>query len=162
MPGPFKNLCAQLSQSLVPALASAGYCGPVHFHHREIRYDFKRRAGNGNQVISVLFDKYRNPAFSVQLYLEPPEGIHSLVTHGGALVVGDVAPNYRTWPFSLPTFRAERPKWQRLFGKSASPEWAVDRCIALMPEIEAWWSKQQSSRHILTGRIVYRCSAKDA
>ena len=158
MSGSFKKLSDQLSQKLVPALASAGYSGPVQFYRRETRYDFKRQSNNGRQVFSVLFDKYRNPDFSVQLYLEPPEGIDFLATRGGQLIVGNVAPSYRMWPLSYSTFRAERPKWQRLFGKTASAEEAVERCIELMPEIEDWWRSQRSSRHILTGRIVYRGS----
>jgi len=162
MSASFKNLCDQLSRKLVPALASAGYSGPRQFHRRETRYDFKRQSNNGRHVFSVLFDKYRNAYFSVQLYLEPPEGIDFLVTSGGQLIVGDVAPSYRMWPLSVSTFLAERPKWQCLFGKTASAEEAVERCIELMPEIEGWWRGQRSSRHILTGRIVFRGSAVGA
>jgi hypothetical protein len=162
MSGSFKMLCEQLSQKLVPALAAAGYSGPARFHRREIRYDFKRQSIDGTHVVSILFDKYRNPDFAVQVYLEPPEGLSSLVARGGQLMVGDVAPTRRMWPFGLPLFRAERPKWQRLFGKTASAEAAVERCIALIPEIEGWWVNQRSSRHILTGRVVYRGSAVSA
>jgi len=152
----FKQLCDQLSQKLVPVLASAGYSGPAQFHRRETRYDFKRQSNNGTHVFSVLFDKYRTPAFSVQLYLEPLEGIDALVKNGGQLAVGSVTASNRIWPFSLSIFRAERPKWHRLFGKTASAEEAVGRCIALVPEIESWWSNQRSSTHVLTGCVVYR------
>jgi hypothetical protein len=162
MSGSFKMLCEQLSQKLVPALAAAGYCGPARFHRREIRYDFKRQSTDGTHVVSILFDKYRNPDFSVQLYLEPPEGLSSLIERGGQLMVGDVVPTHRMWFLGLPLFRAERTKWQRLFGKTASAEEAVERCIALIPEIEGWWVNQRPSRHILTGRIVYRGSAVSA
>jgi hypothetical protein len=162
MSGSFKMLCAQLSQKLVPALAAAGYSGPAQFHRREIRYDFKRPSIDGTNVVSILFDKYRSPDFSVQLYLEPPDGLSALVARGGQLMVGDVSATRRMWPFGLRLFRAERSKWQRLFGKTASAEEAVERCIALMPEIEQWWANQRSSRHILTGRIVYRGSAASA
>ena len=162
MSGSFKMLCEQLSQKLVPALAASGYSGPTRFHRREIRYDFKRQSIDGTHVVSILFDKYRNPDFSVQLYLEPPEGLGALIARGGQLIVGDVVPTRRVWPLGLPLFRAERPKWQRLFGKTASAEEAVGRCIALMPEIEGWWVHQRPSRHILSGRVVYRGPAVSA
>lgn len=155
MPSTFSKLCAQLSGHLVPVLSSARYSGPSEFHRGEIRYEFKRKATDGMQVFSVLFDKYRRPAFSVQLYVEPPAGLPNVVSRGGTLIVGQLAPFYRPWPFGWPSFRAERPGWQRLFyGRDSVESQAVDRCIDLMPEVEAWWSKQVSSRHIRAGRLV--------
>src|SRR4029077_14614276 len=110
MSGSFKMLCEQLAQKLGPALAAAGYSGPTRFHRREIRYDFKRQSIDGTHVVSILFDKYRNPDFSVQLYLSPPEGLDGLIARGGQLMVGDVVPTRRMWPLALPLFRADRPK----------------------------------------------------
>jgi len=157
MASTFSKLCAQLSQHLVPALLSAGFTGPSRFHRGEIRYEFRRKVTDGTHVFSVLFDKYRRPVFSVQLFVEPLAGIDGLVSRGGTLIVGNLAPFYRSWPFRWPVFRAERPKWQRLFlGRESTESRAVQRCIDFLPEVETWWGKQVSSRHIIAGRVVYR------
>ena len=112
MSSSFKLLCEQLSQKLAPALAAAGYSGPTRFHRREIRYDFKRKSIDGTHVVSILFDKYRNPDFSVQLSVFGAGGRvgRATIARGGQLVVGDVVPSRHLWPLGLPLFRAERPK----------------------------------------------------
>ena len=160
----FNKLCVELSEQLVPALLRAGYDGPSKFHRDEIRYDFKRGTRDGRQVVSVLFDKYRRPGFSVQVYLEPPRGMDALISEGGTLLVGTVAPSPRPWPFPWPHFRAERSRWLRLLhrGNDALEARAVRRLIELLPEIEAWWSNRAASRHILVGRLVYPGTARGA
>jgi hypothetical protein len=113
--------------------------------------------------VSILFDKYRRPNFSVQVYFEPAQGIDSLVSFGGTLLIGTVAPTYRPWPFAWSNFRAERPMWLRLFfGKATIEAQIVRRFIDLLPEIESWWSIQNSTRHILVGRVIYQGTSGDA
>ena len=155
--GTFTRLCRELTARVKPALTAVGFRPPSpDFGRNEVRYDFKREANGEWQVLSVLFDKYRRPAFSVQIFVEPGSGLDSLVATGGVLTIGYVRSAYRPWPLAPASFRADRPSWQRLLGIRGSRETeAVDRFLALLPEIDRWWAAKASSRHILSSTLVY-------
>ena len=153
----FSGLCRELSRQATPALLAAGFSAPPHeFGRDETNYDFKRDAPDGRHVLSIMFDKYRNPHFSVQLHVEPKLGIKHMIESGGVLLVGYLSASYRPWPLDLALFSAEPSLWQRIIGRNtAQGASAVGAFLRLMPEVEAWWKTQRSSRHILTGRTVY-------
>ena len=154
----FTMLCRELSRRAIPALRGAGFqLPPQDFGRKEMRYDFKRQAPDGWHVLSILFDRYRHPHFSVQIYIEPKSGMEHLIATGGTLLVGYVRARYRPWPLNLATFRADRPYWQRALGLKGSREAeAVTAFLELMPEIETWWKSQVSSKHVLTEDVAYQ------
>lgn len=120
-----------------------------------MRYEFRREVAAGWQTIAILFDRRRSASFGVQLYLEPPEGLTTLVARGGALVLGTLSPSRILWPFPLRTF-GQRSLLSRLRGMAATqPGEAVRAFLELLPEVEAWWSRPAGSRHIVVGTLRY-------
>ena len=92
----FSQLCDELNSTLTPALRSAGYRGPnEEFSRHAVRYEFKRAGASGQETIAVLFNRDRTPQFAVQLYVEPPAGLHKLEARGGELIVGALSPLIR-------------------------------------------------------------------
>jgi hypothetical protein len=160
----FSRLCAELSRSLVPQLETAGFTLPHEpFSRHTLKYEFTRRAPTGVQVIEILFNKYRKPVFSVQIYIAPPSGMPMLVEHGGSLVIGYVSSSPRGWPFPVRPFRAEPTRLQRLLGQRGDcVEQSVQLFLSLIPEVEDWWTHQRSTRHITVGTINYPGASRDA
>lgn len=161
MPSPLAELCAELNASLTPALLGAGYTAPPFpFCRQEIRYEFKRPSEAGTQVVAVLFRRDRQPEFSIQLYVEPPEGMQELQSKGGQLVVGSLSRRRPFWPFGVQTFSVGSSRLAGLLRLNAlSASQAVSLAIRLLPEVEAWWSSQRSSGHILAGTVRYAGTA---
>lgn len=153
----FRELCDELNNTLTPALRSAGYSGPSEeFSRHAVRYEFKRAGPSGQETIAVLFNRDRTPQFSVQLYVEPPAGLDKLKAAGGELVVGALCPSHSTWPFSVRAFGQQPALLSRLLGRSApSASQAVQSALALIPEIEAWWRQQRSTKYIVSSKVRY-------
>ncbi len=157
MPSPFHELCAELNASLTPALAAAGYRAPeTPFDRHNVRYEFKRESVAGQATIAILFNRKRSPEFSVQLFVEPPQGLAELETRGGMLIIGTLSPSHARWPFPVRTFGKGGSLLSRLRGKAATtPREAVRACLALLPEVEAWWQDPRSSKYILASVLRY-------
>jgi hypothetical protein len=74
--GAFARLCAAMNQQLVPVLHSAGFSSSdTPFRREELRYEFRCCRSEGAEVVAVLFNRKREALFSVQLYIEPREGV---------------------------------------------------------------------------------------
>ena len=157
MPSPFHELCAELNSSLIPALVAAGYRAPgIPFDRHNVRYEFKREGLAGRETIAILFNRKRSPAFGVQLFIEPPQGLTGLEARGGTLIVGTLSPDRTLWPFPVRAFGQNRSLLSRLWGRAeTTPNAAVRAFLALFPEIDAWWRQPRSSKHIVTGTLRY-------
>ena len=153
----FRELCDELNHTLTPALRSAGYTGPNEgFSRQTLRYEFKRAGPSGKETIAVLFNRDRTPEFSVQLYIEPQAGPDKLEARGGDLIVGTLCPSRSIWPFGVRTFGQQPSLVSRLRGQSPPSAWqAVQSALTLLPEVEAWWREQRSTKYIILGRIRY-------
>lgn len=153
----FRQLCDELNNTFAPALRAAGYTGPnEEFSRRTAKYEFKRAGPSGRETIAVLFNRTRTPQFAVQLYVEPPAGLDALQASGGDLIVGTLSPRRSTWPFASRAFGQQPSLLSRLLGQlpSSAPQ-AVQSALVLLPEIEAWWRGQQSTRYIVSGKVTY-------
>lgn len=157
MPSTFRELCAELNASLPTALAAAGYQAPgIPFDRHNVRYEFKREGVAGRETIAILFNRRRSPEFSVQLFIEPPQGLAELEVQGGTLVLGTLSPSRSLWPLPVRTFGQGGSALSRLWGRTEmTPREAVRTFLALLPEVEAWWQAPHSSKHILAGTLRY-------
>ena len=82
----FTKLCAAMNQQLVPVLNSAGFSSSeTPFRREAVRYEFRRGRSEGVEVVAVLFNRKREALFSVQLYVEPLEGVPAFLGAGGQL-----------------------------------------------------------------------------
>lgn len=156
-------MCDELSRALTPALTSLGFSPPADpFARQPLRYDFRRVSAIGTHTFSVLFNKYRQPLFSVQLFVEPVGGLTALQSSGGALLLGGLSSGSVRWPLGVRPFRAA-PARSWFFGaRRASPATAVQSVLALLPEVEQWWESQRASRHILTSRTLFKGDTRAA
>jgi hypothetical protein len=158
MPGAFRDLCDELNRTLTPALVAAGYAAPAErFDRRQLRYEFTRASPAGRQTVAILFRRTRTPEFSVQLFVEPSSGHGEFMASGGTLPVGTVTPKRAPWPLGVRTFSTRQPSLSRLLRRPApTAAMTVQRALALLPEIEAWWRDQRDTRHILSATVTYR------
>jgi hypothetical protein len=158
MPGAFRELCEELNRTLTPALVEAGYTAPPElFHRRQARYEFTRATPEGRRTIAILFRRDRTPEFSLQVFVEPVCGLEELQARGGRLTVGTLSSTRARWPLGVRTFSVRQPFLPRVLRRPAPTVAAtVQRALALLPEIEAWWHDQRDTRHILCGTVVYR------
>jgi hypothetical protein len=164
MPAKFRSLCDAMNAMLTPALVAAGYAAPDEpFNRHRVRYEFKRAVPAGHETLAVLFRRDRQPEFSVQVFVEPREGLRELEARGGQLVVGTLAPARPRWPFAVRTFGLRRSVLARMQGlPEPSPSDAVQCAIDLLPEVEAWWGDQRSTAHILSVTARYPGNRVDA
>ena len=97
--GAFAKLCAAMNQQLVPVLNSTGFSSSATpFRREEVRYEFRRWRSEGADVLAVLFNRKREAAFSVQLYVEPQQGIPAFLAAGGTLHVATLSAAQIWWP----------------------------------------------------------------
>ena len=148
--GAFAKLCVAMNQQLVPVLNSAGFSSSdTPFRREEVRYEFRRRRSEEAEVIAVLFNRKRVALFSVQLYIEPREGVPAFLAAGGTLHVATLSAIRTWWPMGVVPFRAAPAFFDRLRRHRA----------ALLPQAENWFRDRTRSRHIVDGRLVVSRSA---
>lgn len=149
-----------LSERLVPALLAKGFRGPASLNGNSLVHEYRRSAGALTHVLGIQFAKNQGPRFVVNLHVEPPEGIDSVMARGGTIVAGRLTarpgPTTRAW------FRADRSWWERtiLRRQDTLENEAADLCASLLPEVEAWWAAQKDSAHISSWPVKY--AARDA
>ena len=149
------KLRAALSERLVPALLSAGFRGPSTLKGNVLIHEYRRSTRTGTHVLSIQFEKHQLPRFVVNCHVEPPRGINDLMARGGTIMSGRLkakpGPTTRSW------FRADRSWWQReiLRRRDTLENDAVDLCLSLLPEVEAWWVTQNASSHISSWPVKY-------
>ena len=154
MKSPRTMLREELTARLLPELRARGFVGPSAISGNATLYDFKRPHGDSTQVFTVQLERHGLPRFIINLAVEPPIGFDALIRKGGAVLNGRVRPSpgvtTRTW------FRTDPTLWQKIArgGNHKSVE-AVASCLALLPEIDAWWEVQTSSKHITVDRTNF-------
>jgi len=149
------KLRAELSQRLVPVLLSKGDCGPSELKGNALVHEYQRSTAQGTQVLAIQFEKHQLPRFVINVYVEPPGGIQSLAQNGGTIISGRLkarpGATTRSW------FRADRSWWQRMVlrRRDTLEKEAVELCLSLLPEVEAWWTSQTASPHISSWPVSY-------
>lgn len=133
---------------LLPELRRRGFDGPSRIDGRAAVFEFSRRDGDARHVLTLQLEKRGLPRFVLGLAVEPPEGFAALTARGGIAMSGQLRPRrdagLRGW------FRADPTLWRCLRGDRASRHVeAVAACVALLPEVEAWWRDPKSSAHIV-------------
>jgi len=140
------RLRQEISDRLIPELRRRGFDGPSTISGNALLHEFKRQQGGVIQVLSVQFEKHGLPRFVINVHIEPPEGYDHVYAHGGTIPSGRVTP--RPGPFTRSWFRADQSVLNRLLGASSREVDAVSEAIAVMNEIEGWWSEPRSTEHI--------------
>jgi hypothetical protein len=156
--GAFARLCVAMNQQLVPVLSSAGFSSSdTPFRRDEVRYEFRRCRSDGAEVVAVLFNRKREARFSVQLYIEPREGVPAFLAAGGTLHVATLSAARIWWPMGVVSFRAAPTFFDRLRGHRvldvARP---IQQFAALLPHAEHWFRDRTRSRFIVDGRLTVR------
>ena len=141
------ELRAAIDGHLLPALRQLGFEGPRVIAGNALLHEFRRSAGRKTHVLTVQFEKHGLPRFILNLAIEPPEGFESVIEGGGKIRQGRVKP--RPGPSTRSWFRSDTPLWRRIIGApSSTAASAVAACVALLPEMEAWWQTGAASPHI--------------
>jgi hypothetical protein len=141
-------------EELVPLLLAAGFEGPRKITGNSLLHEYRRRIPGAVQVLSIQLERNQLPRFLLVFHIEPPEGLARVIADGGTVLTGCLKPKtgagLKNW------FRADRPWWQTALGRTDTLEReAVRLCVALLPEIEAWWSSQKPSPHIDCWPVEY-------
>jgi len=147
-----------MNQQLVQVLNSAGFSSSdTPFRRDEMRYEFRRCRSEHTEVVAVLFDRKREPLFSVQLYIEPGEGVPAFLAAGGTLHVAALSAVRTWWPRGVVPFRAT-PKFFDRLGRHRVPEMArpIQQFAALLPHAENWFKGRTGSQFIVDGRLAVR------
>jgi len=155
--GAFAKLCVAMNQQLVTVLNSAGFASSdPPFRREELRYEFRRRRSEEAEVIAVLFNRKREALFSVQLYIEPREGVPAFLAAGGTLYVASLSAARIWWPRGVAPFRAAPTLVDRLRGhRVIDVGRPIRQFAALLPDGENWLRDRTRSRYIVDGRLVY-------
>jgi hypothetical protein len=144
-----------LTKRYVPLLFAAGFSGPNKISGNQLCHDFTRKAGEETHHLSIMFEKWQRPRFVVDLVIEPQGGYEPIITNGGEVISGRLTPvpgpTTRSW------FRADPPWWKRkIFPRTPTREnEAVEECVRLWPEVEAWWAIRSDSKHIKLLTVRY-------
>jgi hypothetical protein len=154
--GAFAKLCVAMNQQLVPVLSSTGFSsGDTPFRREEVRYEFRRRRSEEAELIAVLFNRKREALFSVQLYIEPREGVPAFLAAGGTLHVATLSAARTWWPMGVAPFRAVPTLVDRLRGhRVVDVARPIQQCAALLPHAENWFRARTPSRYIVDGRLA--------
>lgn len=157
MKSAFARLCVAMNQQLVPVLSSAGFSSShTPFRREEVRYEFRRRRSEGADVLAVLFNRRREALFSVQLYIEPREGLPAFAAAGGALHVAALSAVPIWWPMGVAPFRAAPTFLDRLRGhRVVDVARPIQRFAALLPHAENWFRDRTRSRYVVDGRLAF-------
>lgn len=143
-----------LTAMLLPELRRLGFDGPSRIDGRATVFEFSRRDGDARHVLTLQLEKRGLPRFVLGLAVEPPEGFAALTARGGAAMSGQLRPRRDASPRGW--FRADPTLWRRLRGDRASRHVeAVAACVALLPEVEAWWRDPKSSTHIVSHLVRF-------
>ena len=156
--GAFAKLCVAMNQQLEPMLNSAGFSShEMPFRREELRYEFRRCRSEKTEVVAVLFNRKREALFSVQLYMEPREGVPAFLAAGGTLHVAALSAARIWWPRGVVPFRAAPTRFDRLRGhRVLDVVHPIQQFAALLPHAESWFRDRTHSRFIVDGRLTVR------
>ncbi|WP_242112786.1 hypothetical protein [Luteimonas aquatica] len=150
MNSPRAELRNELTAKLLPALRARGFAGADQIGGNRIFHDFRRPHGTATHVIILQLEKLGLPRFMLNLAIEPAGGFSEIIESGGTIVQG------RVHPISRIRFKESLSLRQRLFGEIYdTPVSAVDHCLEMLPEIDAWWNDQRASANISVHETRY-------
>ena len=154
--GAFAKLCVAMNQQLEPVLNSASFSShEMPFRREEVRYEFRRCRSEKTEVVAVLFNRKREALFSVQLYIEPREGVPAFLAAGGTLHVAALSAATTWWPRGVVPFRAAPTLFDRLRGhRGTDVARPIQQFAALLPHAEHWFRDRTGSRFIVDGRLA--------
>jgi hypothetical protein len=147
MPSPRAALRAELTRQLVPALQALGFTGPKTIAGNGLLHEYRRSGDVGAQILTLQLEKHGRPRFLLTFCVEPAGGFDRLYTSGGTVAQGRLCP--RAGATTRHWFRVDPPFLRRILRlrRPAASE-VVASCVALLPEVEAWWQTQSPSRHV--------------
>lgn len=145
-----------LNQHYLPVLFASGFTGPRKLRSKKLEFYYERIAGEKTHRLTIRFDRSRRSRFGIELAVLPEGGIGPVIRRGGVVPQGRLRSG--TGPFASSWFHGDLPGWKRWLGRDPTgrARRAVDACLRLWPEVEAWWATQRPSPHIRVRRIVYR------
>jgi len=147
-------LRGEINDRLLPALRALAFEGPPKISGNALIHEFTRKSQRGRDVLTIQFEKYGLPRFLIDLHVAPSDGLDKLIASGGSVIAASLKP--RKGASSRHWFRADPTFWRRLRSPGRTFEKdAVELCIRLLPEVEAWWLSQKPSQHITTWRVDY-------
>lgn len=131
----------------MPALQALGFSGPATIAGNGLLHEYKRSGKAGAQVLTLQLEKHGRPRFLLTFCVEPPGGFDRLYADGGTVAQGRLCP--RPGATTRHWFRVDQPFFRRIL-RLRSPEAreVVASCVALLPEVEAWWQTQSPSTHV--------------
>lgn len=100
-----------------------------------------------DQRLWVQLEKWGRPRFVLRMEV-PPFDLDTPEPPRGEFLHGSLQPrrgyDTRSW------FCADPPLWRRLLLRDRTRHHveAVSQCIALLPELDAWWDRLTASEHI--------------
>ena len=146
---------AALSERLVPVLLAKGFGGPAQLKGNNLLHEYRRVTPQGTHVLTVQFEKYQRPRFLLGFYIEPPGGMENLVRNGGTVMAAQL--RARPGATTHAWFRADRSWWERviLHRNDTLENEAVQLCLSLLPEVEAWLSTHNTTLHISSCPVTY-------
>jgi len=149
------RLRAALSEQLVPVLLAKGFRGPSELKGNSLLHEYRRVTPQGTHVLTIQFEKYQRPRFVLGFYVEPPEGMKNLMRSGGTIIAAQL----RTRPGATTHawFRADRSWWERVILRRSDTleNEAVQLCLSLLPEVEAWLSTGNTTPRISSWPVTY-------
>jgi len=136
-------------------LLAGGYRGPSEIKGNALVHEYRRTAPRGTQVLQIQLDKRELPRFIINLYVEPSEGMQAVMRDGGTIISGRL--KARAGATSRSWFRADRSWWERVVLRRSDTleNEAVQQCLSLLPEVDAWWDTQSASPHISSWPVNY-------
>jgi len=160
MPTARTTLRNELTSQLVPALQALGFSGPRAISGNALVHEYKRSSAGGTQVVTLQLEKYGRPRFVLTFCVEPPGGFDRVYEEGGTVDQGRLHPR-GAGPTTKYWFRVDPPFFKRILRlRIPAATEVVAHCVALLPEVEAWWQTRAASHHVsvLTHRFPGRQS----
>jgi hypothetical protein len=128
----------ELRRRIVPRILEAGFAGPPAIAGNAILHAYRRVRGANHEAILVQLERSGLPRFILNLETAT-QPIDQLPGLGGTVWGARIKP--RPGPFTRSWFRADPTMVQRLLRRQDghSPAAAVDECLRMWPQIDAWW-----------------------
>jgi hypothetical protein len=144
----------ELSRRLVPRILEAGFDGPSAISGNAILHVYRRVRGSNHEAILVQLERSGLPRFILNIETAPhaPDQLPEL---GGTIRGARIKP--RPGAFTRSWFRGDPTVVQRVLRSKDrnSPVTAVDECLRMWPQIEAWWDNPSGSTSMDSTVLTY-------
>ena len=136
-----------LSEKLVPELKAQGFIGPEKIQGNGLFHEYKRKSDEETQHLAIQMEKRAKPRFVINISIEPKQGYDHMYKNGGTFLAARVQQS--GGGSTLSWFRADYTIWEKIKRASHNKAiLAIDSCLAILPEIDEWWSTQKSTTHV--------------